>query len=79
MGMAQGEKEDSQHAEKTWQEGGRTLHQSYQKDGSQAEFRVVLKNGIVVSLEADNMDIGAVRRLMSQVNLSSLEGLQRKS
>ena len=79
MVMAQGEKEDSQHAEKTWQEGGRTLHQSYQKDGSQAEFRVVLKNGIVVSLEADNMDIGAVRRLMSQVNLSSLEGLQRKS
>ena len=79
MGMAQGEKEDPQHAEKTWQEGGRTLHQSYQKDGSQAEFRVVLKNGIVVSLEADDMDIGAVRRLMSQVNLSSLEGLQRKS
>lgn len=79
MGMAQGEKEDPQHAEKTWQEGGRTLHQSYQKDGSQAEFRVVLKNGIVVSLEADDMDIGAVRRLMSQVNLSTLEGLQRKS
>ena len=79
MGMAQGEKEDPQHAEKTWQEGGRTLHQSYQKDGSQAEFRVVLKNGIVVSLEADDMDIGAVRRLMSQVNLSALEGLQRKS
>lgn len=79
MGLAQGEKEDPQHAEKTWQEGGRTLHQSYQKDGSQAEFRVVLKNGIVVSLEADDMDIGAVRRLMSQVNLSTLEGLQRKS
>lgn len=79
MGMAQGEKEDPQHAEKTWPEGGRTLHQSYQKDGSQAEFRVVLKNGIVVSLEADDMDIAAVRRLMSQVNLSVLEGLQRKS
>ncbi|MDY0107260.1 MAG: YIP1 family protein, partial [Giesbergeria sp.] len=79
MGMAQGEQEDTQHAEKTWQEGGRTLHQSYQKDGSQAEFRVVLKNGIVVSLEADGMDVGAVRRLMSQVNLSALEGLQRKS
>lgn len=79
MGMAQGEREDPQHAEKTWQEGGRTLHQSYLKDGSQAEFRVVLKNGIVVSLEADDIDIAAVRRLMSQVNLSALEGLQRKS
>lgn len=79
MGMAQGEKEDTHHAEKTWQEGGRTLHQSYQKDGSQAEFRVVLKNGIVVSLEADGMDIGTVRSLMSKVNLVALEGLQRKS
>jgi len=79
MGMAQGEKEDPHHAEKTWQEGGRTLHQRYQKDGSHAEFRVMLKNGIVVSLDADGMGIGVVRSLMSQVNLSALEGLQRKS
>lgn len=78
MGMGQGEKEDQDSAEKTWQEGGRTLHQSYQKDGSRAEFRAVLKNGIVVSIDADAMDIRAVRGLMSQVNLSALEGLQRK-
>jgi len=78
MGVAQGEKEDQYRVEKTWQEGGRTLHQNYQKDGSQAEFRTVLKNGIVVSIEADQMDIRAVRGLMSQVNLAALEGLQRK-
>ena len=29
MGMVQGEKEDRTSAEKTWQEGGRTLHQRY--------------------------------------------------
>lgn len=78
LAAGQGEKEDQYSVEKTWQEGGRTLHQSYQKDGSQAEFRTVLKNGIVVSIEADQMDIRAVRGLMSQVNLSALEGLQRK-
>ena len=78
MGMAQGEKEDREHAEKTWQEDGRTLHQSYRKDGSQAEFKMVLKNGIMVSIEGDNMDIKAVRGLLSEVNLSALEALQRK-
>ncbi|HRA13314.1 MAG TPA: Yip1 family protein [Giesbergeria sp.] len=78
MGMAQGEKEDREHAEKTWQEDGRTLHQSYRKDGSQAEFKMVLKNGILVSIEGDNMDIKAVRGLLSEVNLSALEALQRK-
>jgi len=77
MGV-QGEREDQDSAEKTWQEGGRTLHQSYQKDGSRAEFKAVLKNGILVSIDADQMDIRAVRGLMSQVNLSALEGLQRK-
>ncbi len=78
MGMAQGEKEDREHAEKTWQEDGRTLHQSYRKDGSQAEFKMVLKNGIRVSIEGNNMDIKAVRGLLSEVNLSALEALQRK-
>lgn len=78
MGV-QGEREDQDSAEKTWQEGGRTLHQSYQKDGSRAEFKAVLKNGIVVSIEADQMDIRAVRGLMAQVNLAVLEGLQRKA
>ena len=65
MGMAQGEKEDQTSAEKTWQEGGRTLHQRYGKDGSHAEFKTILKNGLVVSIEGDNMDIKSVRGLLS--------------
>lgn len=34
---------------------------------------MVLKNGIIVSIEGDNMDIKAVRGLLSEVNLSALE------
>lgn len=78
MGMGQGEKEDQTSAEKTWQEGGRTLHQRYEKDGSHAEFKAVLKNGIVVSLEADRMGVKDLRGLLSQVDLNALEALQRK-
>lgn len=79
MGMAQGEKESQTHAEKTWQEGGRTLHESYEKDGSSAERKMALKNGVLVSVSADNMDIAALRNLVNQIDIASLEGLQRKS
>ncbi|CAN7579970.1 Yip1 family protein [Acidovorax sp. Leaf78] len=78
MGMAQGEKEDPSSAEKTWQEGGRTLHTRYQKDGSHAEFKAILKNGLVVSLEGDKVGVKELQGYMSQVDLNALEGLQRK-
>lgn len=78
FGMAQGEKEDQTHAEKTWQEGGRTLHESYAKDGSSAERKMALKNGILVSVSADGMDIAALRRVADQLDLASLERLERK-
>nr|WP_296018670.1 Yip1 family protein [uncultured Acidovorax sp.] len=78
MGMGQGEKEDSTSAEKTWQEGGRTLHQRYEKDGSHAEFKTILKNGLVVSIEGDQIGVKELRGMMSQVDLGGLESLQRK-
>lgn len=78
MGLTQSEKEDQTSAEKTWQEGGRTLQQRYQKDGSHAEFKTILKNGLVVSIEGDNMGVKDLRGFLSQVDLNALEGLQRK-
>lgn len=77
MGMAQGEKETRTSAEKTWQEGGRTLHERYSKDGSSAESKMALKNGVLVSVSADNMDIAAVRSLVKQIDIASLERLER--
>jgi hypothetical protein len=78
MGMAQGEKEDQTSAEKTWQEGGRTLHQRYEKDGSHAEIKTILKNGLVVSLEGDQIGVTELQGLLSQVDLNGLESLERK-
>ncbi|MBP6118050.1 MAG: YIP1 family protein [Giesbergeria sp.] len=77
FGLAQGEKEDQHHAEKTWQEGGRILHESYAKDGSSAEHKMALKNGVLVSISADNMDIAALRNVASQLDIAALERLQR--
>ena len=78
MGMAQGEKEDQGSVEKTWQESGRTLHTRYEKDGSHAEFKAVLKNGLVVSLEGDKVSVKELQGYLSQVDLGALESLQRK-
>jgi len=77
MGLGQGEKEDQSSAEKTWKEGGRTLHQRYEKDGSHAEFKAILKNGVVVSIEGDHLGVKDLEGLMSEVDLNGLEGLQR--
>ena len=79
MGMAQGEKETQKSAEKTWQEGGRTLHESYAKDGSISETKMALKNGVLVSVKGDNMDIATLRGLVKQIDIASLERLERKS
>lgn len=78
IGMVQGEKEDQTHAEKTWQEGGRTLHESYAKDGSAAERKIALKNGVLVSVSADHMDIAALRSMADQLDVAKLEHLERK-
>ena len=78
MGMTESEKEDQTSAEKTWHAGGRTLHQRYEKDGSRAEFKTILKNGVVVSIEGDHMSVKDLQGFMSQVDLNGLESLQRK-
>ena len=78
MGMTESEKEDQTSAEKTWQSGGRTLHQRYEKDGSHAEFKTILKNGVVVSIEGNHMSVKDLQGYLSLVDLNGLEGLQRK-
>ena len=77
-GMVQGERESDGIVEKTWQENGRTLHHSYAKDGSQAELRAVLKNGVVVTVEAENLPLKDVQGFMGQIDLAALENLPRK-
>ena len=77
-GKLQSEHETETSVEKTWQEGSRTLQQSYEKDGSQSEFKVVLGNGVIVTVEAQNMAIKEVQALMGLIDLPALENLQRK-
>ena len=56
----------------------RLPHHSYAKDGSQAELRAVLKNGVVVTVEAENLPLKDVQGFMGQIDLAALENLPRK-
>ncbi|MBS0501036.1 MAG: YIP1 family protein [Burkholderiaceae bacterium] len=76
-GLVQGEKESDGRIEKTWQSGGRTLMEEYHKDGSQAEAKTILKNGLVVSVEGTGVPIDGVRAALGQLDLAALEGLAR--
>ena len=77
-GLVQGEKETEGRIEKTWRAGGRTLQEEYRKDGSSAETKAILKNGLVVSVEGTNLSIEIVRDALNKLDLATIEGLQRK-
>ena len=74
----QGEREDSASAERTWQEGGRTLHENYRKDGSMAQYTTTLRNGVVVELTGHRMTLDEVKAASSQLDLATLEALKRR-
>lgn len=77
VGLVQGESETEDSMEKNWQDNGRAMQQSYTKDGSRAELRAFLKNGVVVSVEGTNVPVDQVQAAMAQIDLGALERLQR--
>ena len=70
--MVQGEKEDQTSAEKTWQEGGAPCTSATTRTAATPSSRPSLKNGLVVSIERDNIGVKELRSLMSQVDLNNL-------
>ena len=38
---------------------------------------MALKNGVLISISADNMDIAALRSVASQLDIAALERLER--
>lgn len=77
-GLVQGETESDGHVAKTWQSDGRTLQEEYQKDGSNAEAKVILGNGLMVSVEGTGVSIDVVRKAMDQLDLAAFEALEHK-
>lgn len=75
--VMQTERETETEIEKNHKEGDRVIQESYAKDGSGGEYKVVLKNGVIVSLEGERMSIDEMKKAVNQMDLNALEGLQR--
>ncbi len=75
--MQPGEYEDDTSVRSTRRDGGRTTVLNYQRDGSSAEARITLSNGIVVTVSAQQADIDEVKQLVDGLDLDRLEKAER--
>ncbi len=73
----QSERETETHVEKNRKEGDRVVQENYAKDGSTGEYKVVLKNGVIVGVQGERLSIDDMKKAVNQIDLNALEVLQR--
>lgn len=71
------DKETPDGIEKTYKDGARTIHEQYRKDGSHAEYTVILKNGVIVETQGEHIDGATLKSMASAINLDALEAMKR--
>jgi hypothetical protein len=71
------DKETDGKVEKVYKEGGRTVHEEYQKDGSHAELAVILANGVVVAAEGSRVDMATLKGMVQALDLAKIEATKR--
>jgi hypothetical protein len=71
------DKETPEGIEKTYKDGGRTVHEQYRKDGSHSEVTVILKNGVIVETSGEHIDAATLKSMAGAVNLDAIEAMKR--
>ena len=71
------DKETPDGIEKTYKDGGRTIHEEYRKDGSHSEYTVILKNGVIVETTGNGIDGATLKSMASGVNYDAIEAMKR--
>jgi hypothetical protein len=71
------DKETPDGIEKVYKDGGRTIHEESRKDGSHAEYTVILKNGVIVETSGDHVDGATLKSMASGVDLDAIEAMKR--
>ena len=68
-----GEQEDSSGSERTYEDGGRLVHERTSKVGGNNEFGVVIAERFMLSAKSRALDISALRTAVSTLDLARLE------
>jgi len=63
--------------EKVYKEGGRTVREEFQKDGSRGELTVVLANGVIVEARGEQTDVATLKQQLAAIDLNKVEALKR--
>ena len=71
------DKETPDGIEKTYKDSGRTIHETYRKDGSHSEYTVILKNGVIVEADGDKIDGATLKSMTGALNLDAIEAMKR--
>ena len=72
----QGERESGGRVERTRKEGNRVVREEFTKDGSDAEFTVVVGDRFVVSARGQSVPIDALRAGVGSLDLGKLESMK---
>jgi hypothetical protein len=81
MGLAswaavRGEQRTSDGTERTYQEGGRLVHEKSSTSGGTNEFGIVLGERFIVSAKGRGVDVNALKTAVASLDLARLEGLK---
>jgi hypothetical protein len=75
MGI-RGEQEDSSGSERTYEDGGRLVHERTSKTGGNNEFGVVIAERFMVGAKSRALDVDALKAAVSTLNLAGLEKIK---
>ena len=71
------DRETNDEVEKVYKQGNRTVHEQARKDGSSAEYTVILQNGVMVEARGDRVDLPALKKVVDGVDLGKVEAMKR--
>ena len=71
------DKETDGKVEKVYKDGARTVHEEYQKDGSQGEVTVILSNGVIVEANGSKVDAETMKKVLAGLDLARIEAMKR--
>jgi hypothetical protein len=78
MGV-RGEQEDSSGSERTYQDGGRLVHERVSKTGGNNEFGIVIAERFMVNARSSALDVNALKAAVATLDLAGLEAIKSGS
>ncbi len=78
MGV-RGEQEDSSGSERTYQDGGRLVHERASKTGGTNEYGIVIAERFMVSAKSSALDVNALKAAVASLDLAGLEAIKSGS